>query len=413
MNFKALKNPYLLFLPFLLFFIIFVFLFHTNSNEGDEGRYLMFAQNLLHGFYSPPPPDINLWNGPGYPIALTPFVGLRLPLICITLMNAVFYYLSIVFLFKALIKIVSFREAFTFSLFWACFFNAFQKIPRILSETFTIVLISLLIFFLLKAFGNKSSKYLFLSGFLIGYIALTKIVFGYVLGFMLLGSILLWIKKRNAIEYKKGLLILLIALVVTAPYLIYTYHVTGRIFYWGNSGGTALYWISTPYKSEFGDYLDGELPAGHQKFFTMLASYNGIARDDALKRKALNNIKAHPLKFAQNWIANIGRLFFNFPYSPASDSVHHVGHPLRSLLMLPQNAVLFLLMAYSLLVTLWNWKSIVYHIRFLFCFVFLYLGASSVVSAYSRHFYVIVPALLLWIAYIANHSLTIKIKFKK
>jgi len=178
-NSKKLKNPYLLFIPFLLFFIIFVFLFHTNSNEGDENRYLMFAQNLLHGFYSPVLPEINLWNGPGYPIILMPFVGSHLPLICITLMNAIFYYLSIIFLFKSLQLIVPFPKALIFSLFWACFFSSYQKIPRIYSETFTLLLISLLIFCLLKAFNDKSKKYLFLSGFIIGYLVLTKIIFGY------------------------------------------------------------------------------------------------------------------------------------------------------------------------------------------------------------------------------------------
>lgn len=373
----------------------------------------MFAQNLLHGFYSPPAPDINLWNGPGYPIVLMPFVGLHLPLICLTLLNVVFYYLSIVFLFKALQLIVTFRKAFVFSLFWACFLNAYQKIPRIYSETFTIFLISLLIFWLLKAFLNKSNKYLFLSGFIIGCIVLTKIIFAYVLVIMLFGSGLLWIINRKAIHFRRGVLILLIALAATSPYLIYTYHLTGRIFYWGNSGGMSLYWMSTPYKGEFGDYWHGESPVWHQKDFAAIADYKGIERDDALKKIAFNNIKAHPLKYAQNWLANIGRLFFNFPYTPASDSYQNVGSPLRSLVLLPFNAIVFLLMIYSIFITLINWKNIEYYIRFLFCFVFLYLGASSLLGAYSRQFYVIVPILLFWIAYIVNKSLTIKIEFKK
>jgi 4-amino-4-deoxy-L-arabinose transferase-like glycosyltransferase len=390
-----------------------VLLFHTNSNEGDEGRYLMFAQNLLHGFYSPPAPDINLWNGPGYPIVIMPFVGLHLPLIWLTLMNAIFYYLSIILLFKALQLLVSFRKAFLFSIFWACFFNAYQKIPRIHSETFTIFLISLLIFCLLKAFLNKSNKYLFLSGFIIGCIVLTKIIFAYVLAIMLFGSGLLWLINRKAMHFRRGVLILLIALAATSPYLIYTYHLTGRIFYWGNSGGMSLYWMSTPYKGEFGDYWHGESPAWHQKDLAAIADYKGIEQDDALKRIAFNNIKAHPAKYAQNWLANIGRLFFNFPYTPASDSYQNVGSPLRSLVLLPFNAIVFLLMIYSLFITLINWKNIEYYIRFLFCFVFLYLGASSLVSAYSRQFYVIVPVLLLWIAYITDKSMTIKIEFDK
>ena len=38
----------------------------------DETRYLGFADNLAHGFYSPPG-AIQLWSSPGYPLLLAPF----------------------------------------------------------------------------------------------------------------------------------------------------------------------------------------------------------------------------------------------------------------------------------------------------------------------------------------------------
>lgn len=47
---------------------------------GDEGRHVQFAHNLCQGFYSPTDPwQINLWNGPGYPLVLVPFAALGLP----------------------------------------------------------------------------------------------------------------------------------------------------------------------------------------------------------------------------------------------------------------------------------------------------------------------------------------------
>ncbi|MGH2563534.1 MAG: hypothetical protein ACRDE5_03410, partial [Ginsengibacter sp.] len=88
-NIKVTKNPWLLFAPFLALYIIVVLIFHKPGTFGDEGRYLMFANHLIHGFYSPLPPNIDLGNGPGYPLILTPFVALQVPLICITLLNAV------------------------------------------------------------------------------------------------------------------------------------------------------------------------------------------------------------------------------------------------------------------------------------------------------------------------------------
>src|SRR3982751_4510520 len=81
MTTKAKQNPYLIFAPFLVFYLLICAFFHKDKLQGDEGRYLEFAHNLLHGYYSPPSPRQSLWSGPGYPILLMPFVGLGLPLV--------------------------------------------------------------------------------------------------------------------------------------------------------------------------------------------------------------------------------------------------------------------------------------------------------------------------------------------
>ena len=245
------KNPFLIFLPFLLVFVSIVLIFPTNGKTGDEGRYLMYAHNLVRGFFSPPAPNIDLGNGPGYPIVLMPFVALNLPFVCITLMNAAFYYLSIVFLFKSLNKIVSFKVAVIVSFFWACFLNLYEYLPIIYTEIFTAFLICLLIFYLLKVFNGyemRAKKDIFFSGIILGYLALTKPIFGYVIMAMIIGNGLVWITRRNSVNLKRGFFILLIALITTSPYLIYSYHLTNKIFYWSSNGGNNLYWMTTPYK---------------------------------------------------------------------------------------------------------------------------------------------------------------------
>jgi hypothetical protein len=40
-----------------------------------------------------------------------------------------------------------------------------------------------------------------------------------------------------------------------------------------------------------------------------------LERDDAFKAQALRNIAAHPAKYLRNWLANVGRLLFSYPYS--------------------------------------------------------------------------------------------------
>jgi len=419
-NINLTRNPYLLFSPFLILFIVIVLKFHSDVMEGDEGGYILLAQNLLNGFYSPPAPDINLWWGPGYPILLTPFLVLRLPLFCITVMNAVFLYLSIVILFKAMLQFVEFKTALIFSLFWGFCYSSYAYLASILTEIFVIFLITLLIFSLVKVFVNRINKYLYLAGFILGYLALTKVMFGYVLPILLSGSLLLWINNRKIYNYRFSVLILIFAFITVSPYLIYTYNLTGRIYYWGNSGGMSLYWMSTPYENEYGswdneyftaNYLDKDitgatelLKLNHQNDLDEVLKYKGVQKDDAYKKLAVINIKNHPEKYIKNIFANISNLFFGFPNTYTYQ---------RPILKIWYFSIVFTLMLFSFIPTIIHWRSVSYCIRFLLVLVFIYLGGSSLVSGGNRQFIIIVPVLLLWFAYIFNKTITLKIKFDK
>jgi 4-amino-4-deoxy-L-arabinose transferase-like glycosyltransferase len=407
-------------------YIIFVLIFPTTGHQGDEERYLMFADNLVHGFYSPPAPDINLTNGPGWPIILMPFVGLGLPLICITVMNAFFYYLSVIFLYKALKETVSYNLTLIFSLFWACYYVAFQNMPFTHTETFTYLLVSILIFSLVKAFKpvniKDSRKYIILAGFMMGYIVLTKVAFGFVLIFMFAGTALLWFTKRSAVNYKKGLFITLIGLATIAPYMIYVYQLTGRMLYWSTTAGSALYWSSSPYKEEYGDWklelkqgpvemgnynIPGSgdsLVAHHQKDYDEIFKYKGMEQDDAFKRIAMNNIKNHPIKYIQNCIYNTGRLIFHYPFSQA------VQRP-KVLLVFPANGIILTLLLFSLIPTYMNWRKLSYPIRFLLLFTIMYLGASVLVTAFVRMFTIIVPILFFWFAFIFEKCVKVNLMY--
>jgi len=424
---NIIHNPYLLFFPFLVAFILFVLAFPSDGKGGDELRYLYYAQNLIHGFYSPPTPNIQLINGPGYPIILVPFLLLKMPPISMTIFNAVLHYLSVVFLYKALKEIVSLGITLAFSMAWASYCIAYQNMVFIHTETLTYLLVSILIYLIIKAFKNsnpnKSKKYIILTGFTLGYIVLTKMIFGYALLFMLVGSGLLWLLNRGNANYRKALMILLLGLLTTTPYLIYTYNLTGRIFFWG-MGNDSLFCMSTPYEDEYGDFKlglglnsieagnyniigsDSVMRAHHQEDYNEINKYEGLDRDDAYKRLAIRNIKAHPIKFAQNIIYNIGRLVFHFPFSYA------VQRP-KILMILPINGILLTLMLFSLIPTYLNWRSLPVYLKFLLILTFLYLGASSLVTAFIRMFTIIVPILLVWIAYIFQYTIKINLKFKE
>lgn len=410
-NIKLTRNPFILFLPFLVFYIAIVFLFPTNGTYGDEGRYLMFAHHIINGFYSTPAPKIDLGNGPGYPIILVPFVAFHFPLIFITLLNAILYYLSIILIFKTLQEITTVKATLIISLFWACYYNSYPYIPHILTETFASFLIPLIIFSIVKTFkqgnSNTSKKYKYLSGFTIGYLALTKLIFGYVILTMLVCMGILWLSKRSSANYRKGLSIFVIAFITTMPYLLYTYHITNRVFYWTSVGGDNLYWMSSPYKDESGSWSYPEqtenpfsseikefIKLRHQNDFDEVFKHKGtLAQDDAFKTIVVKNIKSHPVKFIENCFSNVGRIIFNFPRS------FEFQEP-RTLLRLPLNGIIVVLMLFCFIPTIINWHKIIFPIRFLLFFALIYFGGSTLGSAETRMFTIIVPILLIWIAFV-------------
>ena len=436
---KLSRNPFLIFSPFLLLYIGIILLFSITQNHGDEIRYLTYAKNLTYGYYSPPYPHIDLGNGPGYSILITPLVAINAPLILIKLMNAFFLYFSIVFLFKALKQILPFKFSLVFSLIWALYPNNYEQIFYTLPDLFAPCLIPLLIFAMLKAFKSNNSKitrkYLFLAGFTFGYLILTKPVFGYVLIFFIISMLVLWIFNTKSISYKRSLLVLLVAFIINVPYLGYTYHLTGKMFYWSTFGGNNLYWMSSPYPEEYGNYyrfpftesqdrIPGsgkQIEANHQKDFEELLKNpqvrkaniingmiqedlsNGIVQDELLKKIAIHNIKSHPIKFLQNCISNAGRMLFNYPAS-------YVLQKPSTLQRLPVNGTIIVFAVFCLIPTLINWKKLFFPLRFLLILGIVYLGASLLGSAEPRMFTLVVPILLIWIPYIL--SKTVKVKFK-
>jgi len=422
---KSIRNPFLIYAPFIFFYITYILLFNTKGNWTDEQRYMFFANNLIHGYYSPPAPDFNLWNGPGYPILIMPFVALGLPALSIALMNAFFHYLSAVFIFKSLERTTSFKIALIAGLFWACYFNSFQPMPVVYTEPFSMFLISLLIYLFLKAFNSdriiNSKKYIILSGLVFGFLVLTKIVFGYILVLLLFLFFIFSFIKHQTANYRIGRNILIIAMLINVPYLIYTFQLTGKVFYWGNSGGASLYWMSTPYDDEYGDWVgkslktySGEnfniqgsgdsLVARHGKDYEKIYALPLILQDGMYTKLAIQNIKSKPLKFAKNIFYNLGRMFFHYPFS------YSVQKP-KTLLVLPLNAILFTFFILSIIPTILNWNRINFAIRFMIVLLILYLGVSSLVSAYLRMFIIMVPIFLVWFGYIIHNVIRINIKF--
>ncbi len=430
---------------------------------GDEPRYLQYAQNLLHGYFSPKG-QVDLWSGPGYPLFIAAFMKMGLQVIGLRLLNAVLQYVSIVFLFKTLQFWTNNQKAFWFALSWACYYIAYKEMLYVYTEPLTSLLIVLIAFSISKLyyasttttnnnnnnnnininptatstnnfndtinisrFSNYTaastsehsfSKYklsiqqywqLIIAGILIGYLALVKIIFGYVILFCLIAFLFFYLVKRQKTNLQLAL-VFSIALITTIPYLIYTHNITGRNFYWGNSGGMSLYWMSTPVDKEYGDWNDANFRAycdydstmpcnaalfakNHQADYDIIYKLEGVARDDAFKQKAIANIKAHPFNYFKNVIANSSRLFFGIPNSYQTLRIQNIFR------IIP-NIFVFGMFVYCVVFGMRARKQYPPALYLLLCMLFAYLGATLLVSAQQRQLYVVLPLIIIWFSWL-------------
>src|SRR5207342_640960 len=120
-------------------------------------------------------------------------------------------------------------------------------------------------------------------------LALSRVEYGYVLAAALLLSCV-WVLVRRSPRARRSALAMTIALLLCTPWLGYTYSLTSKPFYWGNSGGLSLYWMSAP--GNLGDWHSGtevftvpELAAA-RPLFTQLGRLTPVEQDERLKHAA-------------------------------------------------------------------------------------------------------------------------------
>lgn len=398
------------FLPLLFLYIVVIVVMSTDIFTGDEGRYVMFADNLTHGYYSPKD-DVNLWNGPGYPILLAPFVLLKLPWLAAKLLNAIFMFTAIIYFYKTL-KLYIENES---RLVLLCYLLGlypplFLYLPTLHTEILSVFLICGFLFHFCKLYhDNKNAKkHLFIASIYLAYLALTKIFFGYVILAGILLFLFLYFWKRKDI-YKKTVSVYLLALLLCSPYLLYTYSLTKRIFYWGDSGGSSLYWMATPYKDEFGDWIDAKRVMEnsqfekHKELFNKLKVLPRIRRDDELKRQAINNITQHPVKYLMNISANIGRMLFNYPYSYTPQKMDTYFYVVSNIFILTFS----ILCIYPYFA---RRKIIPEEMHIIIVSFLISFAGSSLVSAYPRQFMILIPFLLFWIIFILTKVVKVQLQ---
>jgi hypothetical protein len=389
------------FLPLLLVYIIIVVKLSSNTLQGDQANYLFYAGRILTGKYFSDPSDIHLWWGIGYPLVLVPFVALNFPLFTIKLLNSIFLYSAILYLYATLKLFIPPIRALAIAFLAGLYLPFLSKLYFVSTETFVYFLVCGLIYYFCQYLHEESfsGKNLLLASLFFGWLALTKIFFGYVIAASIGLFGILFLLRRNK-KIQRSFIICTLAMIWCVPYLIGTYSLTGNIFYWGTSGGESLYWMSTPYLDEMGDWFADtdlksipELNANHGAFFEKIASLSEVQKDAAFKQQASVNILGHPIKYFYNWLANLGRLFFDFPFSYQQQRI-------VILLYFIPNSILITLILFSLIPAFLRWNRIPFEIKALsFISVIAFFG-SSLLSAYARMLTPLVPFCIIWIVFI-------------
>lgn len=400
----------LVLLPLLGLYLAIAVAGSSATFAGDEGNYVENAYRMVH-WQGVSALDHHLWWGPGYSIVLVPFLLLRLPWIAAKILNAGFLFGAILYFQALMRRYVGETAALVAAFALGLYPPLMREVPHLLSENLAFFLVCGLMFYWCELFdhGNNFRLHLAAASAFLAYLALTKVFFGYVIAAVLVLSSILFLWRRTAAT-RNALQISLLALVCCIPFLTYTYRLTGRIFYWGTSGGMSLYWVSSPYPDEFGswfsvkDVTERDELTPHRAFFATLEGLSDVEQDDSYKRQALYNINHHPLKFVKNWAANIGRLLFSYPFSFGSDRLSTYFYMLPNMFVV----VLFLLTTIPAAI---RPKTIPVEMWALLIFDLIAFGGSTLLSAFDRQFRPLVPVLAAWSSLV--YFRVLKIEFRE
>ena len=306
-----------LFSIFFVYSVVFLIVVDPQLS-GDQIRHAGQAINLANGFYISPD---RLWisNGPGYPLILSIFATLNIDWWWAKLLNPVFITVALWFLYLLLVVYLPKDKALIGVIAAAMYYPFILDLRLLHSEALTHMLVAAWAYFFCDMWRKANIKTAVIAGLVFAYLCLTKVIFGY-----LLVICLLFFSSWLIISRDRRMLLVAASFVVAAfacaPYLFYTQSMTGKIFHWADSGFTNLYWMSSPYPNDSGSWYQNERALSleelspHHEFIRHIDSLPHEKRSKEFAKKAIENIKSNPEKYFKNWIANVGRTIFNFPY---------------------------------------------------------------------------------------------------
>ncbi len=399
------RLEFLLFAGVLALYVVVTLVANRADLIWDEGRYLMYAKNLAQGSYvTPEKPD--LVNGPGYPLVLAPLVYFKAPLLAMRMLNAVFMALAAWFSFRAVLPYTGKRWALAVALITALHPSLVRTAPYLMTEALGLACIAGFAWAFTAALWEQRWRFglILAAAVAFAYLIMTRVFFGNVLMAML-GLVLLllvfWHHQRRMLL--RALTVLLLTFALCVPWLAYTKAKTGDLLCWSTNGGELLYWATSTNEGENGHWFSEEdaqtkpelVASGHRDFYKAHYYLPVKEREAALKKKALENIRANPVGVVKNWLANWGRLLFGFPRSYQAEEA-------ILLVLVAVNGPLLLATLVAVYLALRHAATTPPELFLLGAMIFIYLGGTSLLPGLPRYTVVIWP----WIGIIVADVLS-------
>jgi hypothetical protein len=305
---------------------------HGGRSVNDEGPFLAAAHRLLHGQYALAGTADGtkfLWHGPGLPALISPLVALGIPLTAIRLVGPLLLFAAVVLFYRLLRLRLSRRAALIGAYALGLYGPMYEGITSLQKEPLALVFSVASLYGTARYVSDGRRRYLALAGLALGGLAMTRLEYGWVISALLTISVVWWLlaRARQGVDSPRTrtagrwALVCGLGMLACLPWLVYTYSVTHHVFYWGNSGGISLYWMSSPSPDQLGQwhalhtvFRDPHL-ATYRPLFHHLAALSPLNGDLTLRHLAVVQAVGHPAKYALNLLANISRMFFGFPFS--------------------------------------------------------------------------------------------------
>jgi hypothetical protein len=318
-------------LPLLALFLVLTVILDPGRPSGDEGPIVAAAHRLLQGRYAvigTMDGTKFLWHGPGLPALLAPLVALGVPLGGLRVMSPLLMFAAALMFYRLLSLRLSPRGSLIGAYALGLYLPACYVLGTVAKEPLALLLSISALDGTARYLSYGRYRHAVLAGLSLAGLAMTRLEYGWVITGALAAGLLWWLiahvrhgPAQRALTARRWTVICAVGMLACTPWLAYTYAITGHVFYWGNSGGISLYWMSSPSSTQLGEwhashtvYADPAL-AGYRPFFHYLATLGPVPRDLKLQHVAVAQALGHPAKYTLNLLANVGRMFFGFPFS--------------------------------------------------------------------------------------------------